>query len=294
MTFPRLIHYNLYGKSFKEIRQSDRRTEAVAVILFECIKGKMDVLIFMGQSNMQGSTGELCTEPPANGVYEYRYLTNETVPLVSPVGEELGDGLLAASALGNGSLVPYFCNAYAKKVACEIVAVHAAKGNTNIDEWQNGSERFQVAVDKIVSGLKKAKKADRVFIVWLQGESDALRFLPKEEYKKKLIALKNDLKKHFSFDKFCIIRTGYFAAYADWIPGTFREKEAADEQIMAAQEEVAKEYEEFVVLTDITKQLSVDTRFLNPKEYGPHYNNAGMKIIGNEAGSALAEIRRHL
>lgn len=253
----------------------------------------MDVLIFMGQSNMQGSTGERCDFAPRENVYEYRYLTDELVSLVSPVGETLNDNVLAAAALGNGSLIPFFCQAYEEKRKCKTVAIHVAKGATNIDEWQSGTERFALAVAKIKAGLNRVdatEKTDKVAVIWLQGESDALRFLPRNEYRDKLIALKNDLKAQFRFDRFGVIKTGYFAAYADWGEGSFEEKKLADEQIMAAQEDAAEADPDFAVLTDVTKELSVDARYLNPEESGPHYNNAGMQIIGNAAGSALAEI----
>lgn len=93
----------------------------------------VDLLIFSGQSNMQGSTGEKCCLPPIAGCLEYKVLSDSLVPLVSPVGEDVGDGLLAASALGNGSLLPYFCRVYCSD-GTRVVAVHAAKGNTRISE----------------------------------------------------------------------------------------------------------------------------------------------------------------
>lgn len=252
----------------------------------------MDVLIFMGQSNMQGSTGEKCDFPLDENLFEYRYLTDEIVPLTSPVGETIGEEVLGAATLGNGSLVPFFCKAYAEKRKGKVLAIHTARSGTNIDEWKSGEERFNVAVAKIKAGLNKAnemEKTERVAVVWLQGESDALRYLPKKDYAEKLTAFKNALKEEFNFDKFGIIKTGYFAAYSGWVEGTFEEKKAADEEIMAAQEEVAKEDTDFTVLTDVTKKLSVDDRYLNPKEGGPHYNNAGMQIIGEAAGAALAK-----
>lgn len=253
----------------------------------------MDVLIFMGQSNMQGSTGEYCNFPPQENLYEYKFLSDEIVPLISPVGETISGDILAASALGNGSLVPFFCKTYAKKREKTVLAIHAAKGNTHIDEWQKGCERFCTAVAKIKAGLQKANEVEsveKIAIVWLQGESDALRYLSARQYKKKLIDFKNALKEEFRFDIFGIIKTGYFAAYADWISGTFEEKRASDEQIMLAQDETVRADSDFAILTEITKKLSIDKAYLNPMEYGPHYNNAGMEIIGSEAGNALADI----
>lgn len=252
----------------------------------------MDVLIFSGQSNMQGSTGEICNLPPRNGVYEYKYIADELVPLRSPVGEVIGENVLWASALGCGSMVPYFCNEYAR-IRGEVTAIHVAKGDSTIAQWQKGTERFEIAIDKIVKGIKKAESVaeiGKIYFVWLQGESDALKCTPYEEYLKLLIKFKNDLKEKFFFDKFAIIKVGYFAAYADWCKGTFEEKKKSDENIMKAQcaaEEIDKD---FTLLTDVTVKLSVTEKYLNKKEHGPHYNNAGMEIIGTEAAKRLAEL----
>lgn len=259
----------------------------------------MDVLIFMGQSNMQGSTGEKCSVKPENGAREYVYSADALKSLVSPVGEDVksgsGEVLLAASALGNGSMVPYFVNEYSRLCGKQVVAIHCAKGNTSVAEWEKGTERFAVAAAKIKAGLNKASQADKIdktYIIWLQGESDALLSTPQKVYEEKLIRLKNDLKREFRFDKFCIIKTGYFAAYANWISGTFKDKKAADAAIMTAQENVVKVDSDFVMLTDVTASLSENPEYLNPKEYGPHYNNAGMKIIGEAAAKKLAETEK--
>ena len=42
-----------------------------------------------------------------------------------------------------------------------------------------------------------------------------------------------------------------------------------------------------VKLTDVCVRLSEQPRYLNPLEHGPHYNNAGMEIIGTAAAKAL-------
>lgn len=78
-----------------------------------------------------------------------------------------------------------------------------------------------------------------------------------------------------------IIEVGYFASHFGG-----REK---DEKIMRAQEEVCREEEDFVLLTDITKKLSLDERYTNPEAVG-HYNNAAMKIIGGNVGKSRRAI----
>ena len=74
----------------------------------------MDVILFAGQSNMQGQTESCPDMSPVEHALEYRFLTNTLVPLRHPVGENIGD-LLRAAAYGNGSLVPAFCKAYVQK-----------------------------------------------------------------------------------------------------------------------------------------------------------------------------------
>ena len=49
-----------------------------------------DLILFMGQSNMQGET-EGCSETEeVPGALEYKYLTDTLTPLKNPVGENIG------------------------------------------------------------------------------------------------------------------------------------------------------------------------------------------------------------
>ena len=56
---------------------------------------------------------------------------------------------------------------------------------------------------------------------------------------------------------------------------------------MRAQEKVCREDPDFLLLTDISKRISLKESWLNPEAAG-HYNNAAMKIIGKAAGKAAA------
>ena len=56
-----------------------------------------DILIFSGQSNMQGQTESDPMDKPVAGASEYRLLTDSFVPLKNPVGEDIGELLLALS-----------------------------------------------------------------------------------------------------------------------------------------------------------------------------------------------------
>lgn len=257
---------------------------------------KVTVLLFIGQSNMQGSTGEKCTAPAANNCLEYKFLTDELVALKNPVGEDIGEGaILRESALKNGSLVPFFSETYATLSGKKVIAIHTAKGNTKISEWLPDTERFPIMLNKITAGLKKISESyeiEKTFVVFLQGESNALIQTSEKDYRDMLIMFKNALKSSVDFDKFAIIRVGYFAEFAPWIKLPKKIKKKADKVIMKAQENAVKVDPDFIILTRILKKLSRRKKYLNPKEYGPHYNNEAMKIIGNIAGSKLYKITR--
>lgn len=256
----------------------------------------VDVIIFGGQSNMQGQTeGCPINNETVQGAWEYRVYENALVPLKHPVGENFGEETsLFGSHEGGGSLVPAFCRAYVEKTGREVVAIHAARGNTTIAEWQKGTHRFVNAVRKIRLGIKKAQErgsVGRIYYVWLQGESDAVLGTSEEEYLEQLIRFKNDLKKELGITKFGIIKVGYFYSTSQWHKNisTYEEKKKRDETIMRAQERAVETDKDFVMLARICPELSLNDTYINPKASG-HYNNAGMEMIGTEAGKMLAEI----
>ena len=99
---------------------------------------------------------------------------------------------------------------------------------------------------------------------------------------------KNATKDDFNIEKFCIIQIGYFCRIAPWLEfsqngqGIFR-----DEEIMRAQVAVTEKDDDFIMLTDICKTISMNPQYMNPF-LGGHYNNKGMTLIGRTAGKQLA------
>lgn len=258
------------------------------------MKKCVDILIFGGQSNMQGQTESLPeSNEPVENALEYRYLTDSLEAVAHPVGERLEDGLLLGASGGRGSMIPDFCRTYTQKTGRKVVAIHAARGNTKIAEWLKGTDRYACALKKIRAGIEKAKsmaEVNKIYYIWLQGESDAIERTSEKEYLKMLTDYKNDLKEDVGIEKFAIIEVGYFCATVRWL--TDRTKEdgrTCDETIMCAQERVAEEDPDFVVLTQICKQLSLDEQYINPQADG-HYNNKAMTHIGTIAGEALAQL----
>ncbi len=246
----------------------------------------MDVILFAGQSNMQGQTESCPDMSPVEHALEYRFLTNTLVPLRHPVGENIGD-LLRAAAYGNGSLVPSFCKAYVQKTGKEVTAVSIARGDTTIAQWHptDSYHRARMAVRKAQEALRAVKESgkevERVYFVWLQGESDALASTPQDWYRDGVIALRNLFAREVGIDQFCIIRVGKFA------------NDDRDFPIMRAQEELGT-MDGYTLLTRATGICTKDPeRYINPY-YRMHLSNAGMELVGTRAGEALANLRMGL
>ena len=146
-------------------------------------------------------------------------------------------------------------------------------------------------IKDIENKVKETNNVEKIFVVWLQGESDALNFTGTDKYLEMLIKFKNDIKNEIDFDKFTIIRQGYFAEYADWVDKPKFLKKKSDKEIMRALDLAPNLDGDFYMLTRVCARLSKNKKYLNDKEYGPHYNNAGMEIIGKKAGLSLAKYR---
>jgi len=254
---------------------------------------EIDIIIFAGQSNMQGETEGLPEiNLPIEGALEYRFLSDSLIALRHPIGEDINTDALWGAKNGCGTLVPDFCAAYIKNTEKKVIAVHTARGATTISEWLKGTERYNCLIEKVDSAFRKTKeigKIGKIFFVWLQGESDAIAGTSKESYKKMLTAFKNDLMEDLNIDKFCVIEVGYFCRVVPWLEFFENcEGKSRDEEIMFAQKEICHEDNDFIMLTEICEKISMDSDYMNPY-VGGHYNNKGMTVIGQTAGKSLAD-----
>ena len=263
---------------------------------------QVDLIIFGGQSNMQGEC-ERCSETQCvKDAMEYRYLTDSMVPLRNPVGENIlfdktqGDPVvygtnlqdwvsrhvMGAACYGNTSLIPAFCRAYCEETGRQAVAVPVCRGGTMLSFWMPGTVVYEMIVEKVRAAVRMAEQSAPVagiWFVWLHGESDAANGMSKEYYKKNLRILKDSLKVDAKIGKLCLIRVGRFAG------------DERDEQIMDAQTELCLEDSDFLMLTEIAADLCAAPQYMNPECAG-HYSAAGLELLGKTAGTALAEYQK--
>ncbi|MBO7177166.1 MAG: hypothetical protein J6W14_07300, partial [Clostridia bacterium] len=231
----------------------------------------MDVIIFSGQSNMQGQSECLSEHEIVAGAYEYKWLSDTLVPLQNPVGEnitysmtqgrdfmnnaDLSDWLVehvaGAACYGHTNLVPSFCKTYVKRTGREVLAVHVAKGSTEIADWLPGTPGYEIIKKKSCAAIQKTHP-QHIYFVWLQGESDAVAGNTKEYYKDAIQSLCYALKQDIGIELFGIIRVGRFT------------NDERDVAILVAQDEVCLENRDFAMLTRIATELNEKSTYMHP------------------------------
>lgn len=253
----------------------------------------MDIIVFSGQSNMQGQSECLSDSSRIPGAYEYKFLTDSVVPLGNPVGEDIRfdrtegyvftagvdleiwhqDHIAGSACYGHTNLVPEFCRAYAETTGREVLAVHIAKGSTDIAFWMPGNPGYEILVEKATAAHKKVA-AEHIFFVWLQGESDAIDGNSRQYYMDSLKRLCKALMQDVEIEKFGIIRVGRFT------------NDSRDDEIISAQDAICEEDSAFLLLTDIATELNRQTAYMNPRVKG-HYSARGLEVLGAAAGKTL-------
>ena len=261
-----------------------------------------DIIVFGGQSNMQGQSDKLSENEEVRGAFEYKMLTDSYEPLRNPVGEDikydgtggyryydhidaakwLDDHALGSACYGHTNLVPEFCRAYIKETGRGAAAVHAAKGSTEIECWMKGSRGYEFIVKKTKSAVKALAKikdasAGDVYFIWLQGESDAIFSKAREDYLKKLLVLDGDLRKDIGLSRFGIIEVGRFT------------DDRRDDEIINAQKDAAELYpDRFLMLTESAGTMGNEPDMMHPL-IGGHFSAKGLERLGREAGTKLGE-----
>lgn len=153
----------------------------------------VDLIFFMGQSNMAGYGGDASLAPAVSedAGMEFRAVSDPTklYPLKEPFGinENKAGGLDDSVSLGvkKGSLVSSFVNTYHANTGHKVVAVSASIGGMAMDLWLNGN-RLNDCVGRITTSISwlqaNGYTINHTYMVWYQGESDIGRMVPVSEY----------------------------------------------------------------------------------------------------------------
>lgn len=226
------------------------------------ITDEADIVVAMGQSNMCGSGGNSMEAPAVSeGVLQYQG------GVIEPLKKQ-------------GTLLPAFGNSFRKQTKKPVIIIQTARGGSSSVAWlrdglvQDSLKQLQALEKK----LKKHKvKIRHIYILWLQGETDAKKGIDKATY---MSNCKKIFKKMKSADaqKFLMIQVGQY-----------RNRKYNMDAIIDAQKTICKKNKDFIMVSDITKKLSNDAKWYRDDV---HFNQAALNKIGAEAGKKAGKLAK--
>ncbi|MCR5355812.1 MAG: hypothetical protein K6E63_00260 [Lachnospiraceae bacterium] len=240
----------------------------------------VDLILFMGQSNMAGAGGNAAYAPKVehDHGYEFRAISDPTrlYPITEPFGiNENVSGAIEDAAIGKkGSMVSSFVNKYYELTGVPVVAVSASSGGRDTDFWMRDnvvadfSERYKRAQVWLESNNYYIRKQ---YVVWLQGESDAGDGLTTEQYNQNMDNIIRPLfiggiQKVFMVTPGRTISVKYFF-----------------DNIVYAQINMCKTSGYYALATTVLN--SVSTEYM-VDEF--HYNQSVLNVVGEESAESAA------
>lgn len=238
----------------------------------------VDLVIFAGQSNMSGIGGNVDEAPgvPRNCGYEFR---NGQDPMglyevKEPFGDKESGYTSDPSGSRGGTIVSAFMNRYYNSTGIPVMGVSAAKGGTAMEYWlkpEVSSELVKKYDDAISWCGANNVNVRNKYVVWLQGESDAINGNTADNYIKNMKDLFAPLFAK-GLQQVFIISPGNL----EGVPGAF-------DNIINAQKKLAQTDGHFSFATGTLRDL--DNAYLVD---GIHYNQAALNMVGTQAGTVAA------
>ncbi len=241
-----------------------------------------DIILFMGQSNMSGAGGNAKEAPqvPEGAGYEYKAVTapEALVYLREPLGEmEHREGLLDDRDLlkRHGTMASAFVNAYYAETGVPVVAVAASRGSSSMDSWL---ERLAGdAIDRLTQCRKHLEthqvSVRHCYMVWMQGEADANKETPKEEYIAGMQMLADQME-----------AAGVEACFLIQI-GNHTRQPGHHAEIQQAQLELCQLDDRIFLASVLPAQLDNEL-----DEGGVHFSQKALNLIGEDAGRMAGSV----
>lgn len=256
---------------------------------------KVNLAIFMGQSNMAGrGEYENAVKCPVGHGYEFRSVTNpeKLFNISEPFGKKenndaVRDDTDSEYDKRSGDMVSALMESYYNNTNTPIVGVQCSSGGTDLNYWNSTMVRNE-AQSRLISAKtyleENGYKIEHIFMVWVQGETDADKLHNGietiDEYKNGTLAVFDYMKQAGVTDIF-IVQTGHYnGSDAD---GTH---DAAYVAIHDAQGTLAQENKDIYVVGSLLEYQSS-----MKDEY--HYYQDAYNAVGTTAGNTIAEIYSH-
>ena len=243
-------------------------------------KPVIDLIFFMGQSNMSGAGGDKELAPPVTEGhgYEFRAISDPTrlYNIEEPFGknESFIGGICDIPGAKKGSIVSCFANEYYALTGVPIVGVSASQGATTTEIWQSAGfqidmqQRYDITVNWLNDNGYYIRNR---YVVWFQGESDAANHVQPEIYNTNM---DNIIRPLFikGLNKVFIITPGRTLSIKNYF-----------DDIINQQLDMCRESGYYAlgtnILSDVSAEYMVD-------EW--HYNQLVLNIIGIETANSVA------
>ena len=240
---------------------------------------ELDVIFFMGESNMSGFGGDASLAPKVSedaGV-EFRAVSDPTklYPITEPFGEKENnpDGINDYPGTKKGSLVSAFVNEYHELTGRRVVAVSASMGSADMDRWTSEGVMTDVKqrFDATLSFVKDKGYDGHVYVAWLQGESDGLKGAAESTYREELDKFTKPLFKD-GLEKVFIIVPGRTIDYTD-----------VYQNVIDTQIDMCIKDDHYALATTVLPQVS--TEYMTDQY---QYNQHTLNYVGAEAAKSVA------
>lgn len=243
-------------------------------------KPVIDLIFFMGQSNMSGAGGDKELAPPVTEGhgYEFRAISDPTrlYNIEEPFGknESFIGGICDIPGAKKGSIVSCFANEYYALTGVPIVGVSASQGATTTEIWQSAGfqidmqQRYDITVNWLNDNGYYIRNR---YVVWFQGESDAANHVQPEIYNTNM---DNIIRPLFikGLNKVFIITPGRTLSIKNYF-----------DDIINQQLDMCRESGYYAlgtnILSDVSAEYMVD-------EW--HYNQLVLNIIGIDTAKSVA------
>ena len=245
----------------------------------------IDLIFFMGQSNMSGAGGDASAAPHVSedAGMEFRAVSDPTklYPITEPFGinENCPTGLHEYPGAKKGSLVSAFVNEYHRRTGRKVIAVSISMGATDMTTWktQGVIDDVKNRFDTTVTWLRNnGYTIGHLYALWLHGESDAIEGTNPEVYR---TALDDIMRPLFigGLQKVFIIMPGRTIDYKDIFL-----------DIINMQKKICAESGYYAVATTILTRVS--TEYMKDQY---HYNQHVLNMVGIDAARAVAYYTDH-
>lgn len=244
----------------------------------------VDVVIFMGQSNMAGRGDNLSLAPvlEPGTAYEYRAITSpgtlhhlqEPFGLRENVPGAINDVNSKNQTIKTGGMVAMLCKTYFEHAGVPIVGVSASVSNKLARAFLPGTPILEDAIRRLEMCKRYLTKNDyetrHIYMVWCQGENDH-KTIP-GIYVEQVRSIITEMKRH-GVEVCFVIQTGDRSNVADY------------SNIRAAQDLLCRKVPGAIMATRSAKTF-VEKGLMSS---GPHYSQAGYNLLGLEAGYVMAQ-----